>query len=120
MVPRPVDADADAADLRRDRASAAATIDDALARFDFPGAVEAVTAIGDAGNRYVERVRPWELAKAGRPDDLDAVLAELVDTCRAIAEHLQPFLPGAAQRIRQQCGGDRLPAPQAVFPRLAA
>ena len=119
VVPRPVDVDADAADLRSARASAAASIDDALARFDFRRAVEAVTAIGHAGNRYVERVRPWELARAGQSDELDAVLAELVATCRAIAVHLPPFLPGAAQRIRQQCDGDRLPPAQAVFPRLA-
>jgi methionyl-tRNA synthetase len=40
--------------------------DRALADFDFRRAAEAVMRIGDEGNRYVEAVRPWELAKAER------------------------------------------------------
>jgi methionyl-tRNA synthetase len=84
-----------------------------------------VTHIGDEGNRYVEAVRPWDLAKAERKDNaestaLDTVLAELVATCRDIAEHLQPFLPAAADRIAEQCGnnGPQVAQPSPVFPRL--
>ncbi|MDQ2707549.1 MAG: methionine--tRNA ligase [Actinomycetota bacterium] len=123
-----------ARDLRRARAEASATIDQALATFDFRRAVEAVTKIGDEANRYVEALAPWALAKAERKDGsapealdtvpldtvpldtvpldtvpldtvpLDTVLGELVATCRDMAEHLTPFLPQAAQRIENQCG----------------
>lgn len=111
--------------LRLARSDAAARIDQSLADFDFRRAVEAVTHIGDEGNRYVEAVRPWDLAKAERKDNaestaLDTVLAELVATCRDIAEHLQPFLPAAADRIAEQCGnnGPQVAQPSPVFPRL--
>ena len=121
VVPRPVDADADAAELRQARASRRRP----PSTTPWPGSTS-----GGRSRRSPRSATPatgtssacgrgsWP--RPGNPDELDAVLAELVATCRAIAEHLQPFLPGAAQRIRQQCGGDRLPAPQAVFPRLAA
>ncbi|MGH8901754.1 MAG: methionine--tRNA ligase [Egibacteraceae bacterium] len=115
-----------AADLRAARADAAGHIAHALEEFDFRRAVEAIIRIGDEGNRYVEVVRPWELAKAERKEDatppefLDAVLAELVATCRDLAEHLQPFLPAAARRIAEQCGdgGPKVAEPSPVFPRL--
>lgn len=116
---------ADAAALRAARDEAAATIDAALDAFDFRRAVAAVTRIGDEANRYVEAVRPWELARSERAgagrEVLDAVLAELVDACRDIAAHLTPFLPGAAARIAAQCGdaGPRVAdEPRPVFPRL--
>src|SRR5262245_39826371 len=118
VVPPGSDESREAEALRRARDKAGATIAEALAEFDFRRAVEAVTAIGDAGNRYVEAVRPWELAKAERHERLDAVLAELVATGRDIAVHLEPFLPTAAERIALQCGPSTLPEPRPVFPRL--
>lgn len=111
--------------LRLARAAAPVTIDEAMANFDFRRAVEAVVAIGDEGNRYIEEMRPWALAKAERERgastaDLDSVLSELVATCRDIAEHMVPFLPAAAQRIAAQCGnaGSKVAEPSPAFPRL--
>jgi methionyl-tRNA synthetase len=115
----------EAAALRRAREAASTAVSEALARFDFRAALDAVTTIGDEGNRYVESVRPWELAKAehakGAPSDrLDGVLAELIAACRDIAYHLTAFLPAAAVRIFVQCGsgGDTLADARPVFPRL--
>ncbi|MGH3917032.1 MAG: hypothetical protein ACRDTC_27015 [Pseudonocardiaceae bacterium] len=50
------------------RSEAAPAIDRALAEFDFRRATEAVTKIGDEGNRYVEAARPWDLAKTERKE----------------------------------------------------
>jgi len=121
VVPSGGDDNGEARALRHARAVAGSTIGEALADFDFRRAVEAVTAIGDAGNRYVEVVKPWDLAKGGDTERLDAVLAELVATGRDIAVHLAPFLPAAAERVALQCGlstTDSLPQPRPVFPRL--
>jgi methionyl-tRNA synthetase len=113
-----------AAALRVARADAAEAIATALGNFDFRQAVAAVVRIGDEANRYVVATTPWALAKAERagegPEALDAVLAELVVTCRAIAEHLTPFLPALAARIAEQTGGSgpKAAAPAPVFPRL--
>ncbi|HEX3792095.1 MAG TPA: methionine--tRNA ligase [Pseudonocardiaceae bacterium] len=111
--------------LRAARARAAGDIDRALAEFDFRRAAEAVIRIGDEGNRYVEATAPWALAKAERTEDapadrLDAVLAELVVTCQALATRLTPFLPAAAARIAQQCGdgGPTVAEAKPVFTKL--
>ena len=95
--------------MRQARADAPGSIATALSEFDFRVATGAIAGIGDAGNRYIEAVRPWELAKAERTDPtvtakLDTVLGELIDTCRDIAVHLTPFLPAAAVRIAAQVG----------------
>ena len=80
-------------------------------------------AIADEANRFVNRVRPWELAKAaGNGAYLDAALRLLLDACQTLGRELSPFLPGAAARIAAQCtpGEDgRLPSPSPVFRRLA-
>ncbi|MBX6766044.1 MAG: methionine--tRNA ligase, partial [Actinomadura rubrobrunea] len=110
----------EAADLDRASRDAAAAVDAALADFDFRRATGAVWDIVDAANRYINRVRPWELARADGGETLDAVLARLVRACRDIAGHLEPFLPDAAARVARQCAetDGRLPEPSPVFTRL--
>ena len=79
-------------------------IDTALAEFDFRRATSAAWGIVDEANRYINHIRPWELAKTERDGDehaghqLDAVLAALIQACRTLAEHLALFLPDAAAR----------------------
>jgi methionyl-tRNA synthetase len=106
--------------------SARAVAAEALAAFDFRAATAAVLALSLHGNRLVERTRPWELAKAeARGEDpaaarrLDAVLAEAMAVCRALAELLAPFVPDLAERIARQCQGTPLPPQSPVYPRHA-
>ena len=103
-------------------------IDGALAGFDYRRATSALWRIVDEANRFVNGVRPWDLARAERGGNhdagqlLDMVLATLIRACRLIAAELAPFLPGTAARISRQCtaGADgRLPGPSPVFTRLA-
>src|SRR5215472_8994818 len=96
-------------------------IAEALEDFDFRRATEAVWQIADAANRYVNRTRPWDLAKAGDRAELDAVLSVLLLACQAIGTHLAPFLPDAAARITRQCtqdGTGLLPGPAPLLPRI--
>ena len=98
----------------------------ALAEFDFRRATSAVWAIADEANRFVNRARPWELARAERDGDasagprLDGALSALFGACVALGAELEPFLPDAAARITRQCTArdDRLPEPAPVFRRL--
>jgi methionyl-tRNA synthetase len=114
--------------LVRASREAQALIDAALAGFDFRRATEALWRVVDEANRFVNQVRPWDLAKAERAGDeaaaaaLDAVLALLVRTCQQVAGWLAPFLPDAAARITRQCTASdgRLPAPSPVFQRLTS
>jgi len=96
----------------------------ALAEFDFRRATAAVWAIADEANRFINRVRPWELAGAERGDggqSLDAVLAALFEACSVLGRELEPFLPDAAARITRQCTprDGRLPRAVPVFRRLS-
>lgn len=107
---------------------APAEVDQALEVGDFRRATAAVWSIVEEGNRYVEAVRPWELARVERAGEvaagrrLDGALAVLVTACQALAAELAPFLPSAAARIAAQCDAisGRLPAPEPLFQRLAA
>ncbi|MER5268649.1 methionine--tRNA ligase [Actinosynnema sp. NPDC002837] len=98
----------------------------AVSDFDFRRATAAVWRIVEEANRYVERVRPWDLARAERGGDaeaggrLDAAITALLAACRVLARELTPFVPTLATRISEQCVTltDRLPQPQPLFPRL--
>jgi methionyl-tRNA synthetase len=100
----------------------------ALEEFDFRKAAAAVWAIADEANRFVNQVRPWQLAKAEQDGAdaggrLDAALGTLLGACQALGRELRPFLPDAAARITAQCtpdGGGRLPPPAPVFRRLSS
>jgi methionyl-tRNA synthetase len=99
----------------------------ALDDFEFRRATAAIWAIAHEANRFINRVRPWELARAERDGDreaagqLDAVLGTLFDGCSVLGIQLAPFLPDAAARITDQCTprGGRLPRPSPVFRRLS-
>jgi methionyl-tRNA synthetase len=101
-------------------------VHEALTDFDFRRAAAAVWRIVEEANRYIERVRPWELARAERGGDggagrrLDSAIAALLSACRVLATELTPFIPTLAARISGQCVtlSDRLPQPQPLFPRL--
>jgi methionyl-tRNA synthetase len=111
----------DAAALDEAVSNAPGLIAGALEDFAFRRATEAVWRIADEANRYVNRARPWDLAKAGDHAELDAVLSALLLACQAIGTHLAPFLPDAAARITRQCAPGRtrlLPAPAPLLPRI--
>ncbi|GLZ08294.1 hypothetical protein Acsp03_57600 [Actinomadura sp. NBRC 104412] len=95
---------------------------DAVEDVDFRRATGAVRDVVDEANRFIESVRPWEIAKTGPRDHLDAVLVALIGACRAVGGLLEPFLPDAAGRVARQCSAvdGRLPAPAPPFRRLGA
>jgi methionyl-tRNA synthetase len=82
-----------------------AAIDDALRRYDFRAATDALWRIVDEANRFVTTTRPWDLAKAEQNGDheaaaqLDHGLRTLLVACHALARELEPFLPAAAARL---------------------
>ncbi|MFI9721966.1 methionine--tRNA ligase [Streptomyces sp. NPDC052396] len=97
-------------------------IEAALAAYDFRAATAALWTVVEEANRCVERTRPWELARDGRDERLDAVLAALIAACRQLAGELSPFLPTAAARLARQCTPHQgvLPPATPLFGRLTA
>ncbi len=56
-------------------------------------------------NRYVEERAPWRLAKEpAQADELDRVLATLVEGLRAVTVLLWPYLPASAERLLAALG----------------
>jgi methionyl-tRNA synthetase len=63
-------------------------------------------------NGYIQETVPWELAKAGKAAELDAVLATLARTVARLAVLAQPFLPATAETVWALFGSP-LPRPLA-------
>ncbi len=120
-IPEPVPVPPGGEDLDAAIRQAGDLVRAALAEFDFRQATAAVWAIADQANRFVNRVRPWDLAQEDSAGRLDAVLYLLARACAAAGRELAPFLPDAAARITRQCTprDGLLPAPSPVFRRLA-
>jgi methionyl-tRNA synthetase len=109
-----------------------------IAQVDLTGALEEIWLLVRTANRYVEEQQPWVLAKSDRADDvarLDEALYTLVDTVRALAVLLHPYIPSASAKILDAVGdpgaagweraplgllpaGTRVRQPEPLFPRI--
>ena len=100
--PRP-----DAADRAMERllGEVVPAVEKAMDELQIPVALETIWRLPGLGNRYIEDNAPWNLAKdpASRAR-LDTVLYNLLETLRATAALLVPFLPETAARIWGQLG----------------
>lgn len=123
QVPQVTDSSRVAPELVRAVGALPGSIDDALARFDFRAATDAVWAVVVLGNRLVNAEKPWELAAAtddpAAVDRLDRVLAVLASACRGVAAELQPLVPTGAGALLRQWDQPLIGRPVPVFPRIA-
>jgi len=81
------------------------TYRDAMDRLEFNKALDEVWSIIRALNQYIDRVKPWEVAKRREKDtEAEAHLAEILSTTSGtllqISDLLLPFLPGTARAIK--------------------
>jgi methionyl-tRNA synthetase len=70
-------------------------------------ALEAIWALCGEGNRFVDAAAPWALAKAGKTDDLHAVLYAALETLRWVGCMVLPVMPGKARTILERLGAAR-------------
>jgi methionyl-tRNA synthetase len=94
-------------------------VDRALERFDFRAALDAISHVVAETNRYLETTKPW--SRDERPSvELDVVLRTAVDATRAACRELGPFVPDFSARALHalDSGGETLPRPAPLFPRL--
>ncbi|HET7226041.1 MAG TPA: methionine--tRNA ligase [Candidatus Eisenbacteria bacterium] len=72
----------------------------AWAELRIQDALEAAWVPVVRANEFVERTRPWELAKdAARRDELGTVLAALLETLRLVALWSWPAIPGKSESL---------------------
>jgi methionyl-tRNA synthetase len=81
-----------------------AALDEGMENFDLKFAPEAVWALLDMANGYVEEKKPWALSKAGDEKTLNHVLYVLLETLRQVSGMLEPFLPTTAESMQNQLG----------------
>jgi methionyl-tRNA synthetase len=83
---------------------------EAMNSLQFNQALDEVWGTVRSLNRYIEVVKPWEIASRREKDPeaeahLAEVLAHAAGTLLQIAEYLVPFLPETAENIRRIFGG---------------
>ena len=100
---------------------------------EFHRALEAVWAVVTAANAYVDKQAPWALRKTDTAR-MATVLYALMETLRAVAIALQPFMPESMAKLLDQLAvpadartfaaldralvpGTVLPVPSGIFPR---
>jgi len=78
-----------------------------LDQCQFSGILEKVVAGAQRLNLYITETQPFRLAKdPAQTQRLSAILYVLVEGLRVMAVQLYPFIPGTAQKIWQQVGGE--------------
>lgn len=71
-------------------------------------------------NKYIDETMPWALAKdEGKKDRLETVLCNLVESIKAGAVLLEPFMPETSAKILSQLGDGKVTEkPEILFARL--
>ena len=96
----------------------------AIEALEFNRALDEVWVIVRALNQYIDRVKPWEVAKR-RESDVEAethlaeILAHAAGTLLQVADLLLPFLPTTARSIKNIFASGVVPADvQPLFPKI--
>jgi methionyl-tRNA synthetase len=71
-------------------------------------------------NKYIDETMPWALAKdEAKKDRLETVLYNLIESIKAGAKQLAPFMPETAEKIFAQLGDGKVTEkPEILFQRL--
>jgi methionyl-tRNA synthetase len=91
---------------------------EAMKDFRFNEALATLWSLATAMNGRIEEVKPWELAKLGKDQELKSFLDEMVAGIRNIAHWLQPFLPGTAEKMAGVFKEGPVERGEPLFPRL--
>jgi methionyl-tRNA synthetase len=92
-------------DLEPDATKAVADFVAALKANELQDALVAIWSLVGRANQFVDQTRPFTLAKdPAKAAELDAVLYNLVESCRILAVLLTPFLPSSSVKILAQLG----------------
>jgi methionyl-tRNA synthetase len=91
-------------ELGRRFASLPAMVRERIFDLRFREALEGVWELVTALNRTIDERKPWELHKAARTEELDALLYDLCEGLRWLAIVLQPFMPERTRAMWQQLG----------------
>ena len=140
IVPTPGALDPDAQIIRDMVVSTAGQVAGYLDELKFSDALGAIWEVIGRANKYMETQAPWKLAKdEACREQLDTVLYTVLETVRAVAIFIEPFMPAVSDIIWEQLGidsplssqtwndagtwgklkpGTKTRAPKPIFPRI--
>ena len=87
--------------------SQAGSIMDLYENREFSRVTRSVMELADQTNEYIDRMKPWELAKdPQKADELHRVASVSLEAFRILTNYLKPILPGTASKVEEflQCG----------------
>jgi methionyl-tRNA synthetase len=92
---------------------------EAIKDFRFHDSLSTLWSIMTVLNQRIDRVKPWEMQKQGKDQQLREFLDETVKELRSIGYWLEPFMPATAQTLRDSFGAGKFLRRNApLFPRL--
>ena len=77
------------------------TYETEIENFDIKKGIEAVLNFMNLLNQYVEETKPWALAKENKIQELEVVMANLVEGVRRVLYLMNPFVPVSSQILAQ-------------------
>lgn len=86
--------------------------------FNFSSALEAILALTNMANKYVEETKPWNLAKENKTGELKAFIRLLIDVLRKVSDEISAFMPQTAVSIKGQLGDTVIKKGNPLFPRI--
>ncbi len=73
-------------------------------RLAFSEALAEIWALVNRANKSIEEKAPWKLSKEGKVEELKAVIVELLEVLKAVAQAVWPFMPTTGEGIWKQLG----------------
>jgi methionyl-tRNA synthetase len=92
---------------------------DAMNDFRFQDAAATLMALATDLNQRIEAVKPWELQKQGKSEELGTFLDEMIDGLRVVGRWIEPYMPRTAGRlVAMFAPGTPIERGDPLFPRL--
>lgn len=99
-----------AAEMHKELQAAAAKIylhlDLFMSQLEFVKCIEAILALTDRANVYLNNEKPWALFKEGKREQGEVVLYTVLEILRQVAIDIYPFTPKLSAQIWHQLGYD--------------
>jgi methionyl-tRNA synthetase len=93
-------------DLREIANTVHGKVDEHMSRLEFAKALDAIFAVVDQTNKYINDEKPWALFKEGKQKEGEKVLFTALEILRRSAMSLYPFTPKLCQQMWHQLGYD--------------
>ena len=86
--------------------------------YNFSVALGNIWELINMANKYIEDIKPWNLVKENRIDELKGFILVLVEAIKNVEQTIAPFMPQTADSIREQLGTDKIKKGKPLFPRI--